>query len=57
VLATKSPEVAQYLQIAMPTTSAQQQQAAPKTEEKREEEKKEGASEEQLAEGLAALFG
>jgi large subunit ribosomal protein L12 len=35
----------------------QQQQAAPKAEEKKEEEKKEGISEEQLAEGLAALFG
>jgi|UniRef100_A0A7J2TZS6 large subunit ribosomal protein L12 len=38
-------------------TAAQQQQAAPKAEEKKEEEKKEGVSEEQLAEGLAALFG
>jgi large subunit ribosomal protein L12 len=35
----------------------QQQQAAPKAEEKKEEEKKEGVSEEQLAEGLSALFG
>ncbi|MEM0026560.1 MAG: 50S ribosomal protein P1 [Ignisphaera sp.] len=32
-------------------------QQAPKAEEKKEEEKKEGVSEEQLAEGLSALFG
>ncbi len=61
ILATKSPELAQTLQISIstpaPAQQQQQQQAAPKAEEKKEEEKKEGISEEQLAEGLAALFG
>lgn len=45
---------------AAPTTVAtpvqQQPQQAPETK-KEEEEKKEGVSEEQLAEGLASLFG
>jgi large subunit ribosomal protein L10 len=60
MLASKSPEIAQFLQISVPTTTAPavaEQKAAPKAEEKKEEEKKEGVSEEQLAEGLAALFG
>jgi len=46
--------------ISVPATTAPavaEQKAAPKAEEKKEEEKKEGVSEEQLAEGLAALFG
>mgnify|MGYP001772712470 CR=1 FL=1 len=46
---------------AMPAAAPAGQQAAaqqaPKAEEKKEEEKKEGVSEEQLAEGLSALFG
>ncbi|MCC6045552.1 MAG: 50S ribosomal protein P1 [Ignisphaera sp.] len=42
---------------ATTTPAAAEQKAAPKAEEKKEEEKKEGVSEEQLAEGLAALFG
>ena len=43
--------------VSAPAQQQQQQQAAPKAEEKKEEEKKEGVSEEQLAEGLSALFG
>uniref|UniRef100_A0A7C4BB77 Large ribosomal subunit protein P1 n=1 Tax=Ignisphaera aggregans TaxID=334771 RepID=A0A7C4BB77_9CREN len=47
--------------VSAPITTATtaQQQATQKAEEKKEEEeeKKEGVSEEQLAEGLAALFG
>ncbi|MCI4436431.1 MAG: 50S ribosomal protein L10 [Ignisphaera sp.] len=60
ILAMKSPELAQGLQISISAPAPaqqQQQQAAPKAEEKKEEEKKEGVSEEQLAEGLSALFG
>jgi large subunit ribosomal protein L10 len=61
MLIAKSPEVAQYLQIAMPIamapTTTEQQTTQKAEERKEEEEKKEGVSEEQLAEGLVALFG
>jgi len=59
VLASKSAELAELLKV-QPITSqvAPQPSAQPeKVEEKKEEEKKETVSEEQLAEGLAALFG
>ncbi|MCI4436494.1 MAG: 50S ribosomal protein P1 [Ignisphaera sp.] len=49
--------VAPTIAPASAPAQQQQQQAAPKAEEKKEEEKKEGVSEEQLAEGLSALFG
>ncbi len=61
VLASKSPDLAQVLQVSVAIApaqpQAQQAAQAPAEEKKEEEEKKEGVSEEQLAEGLAALFG
>ncbi len=58
VLASRSSELAQWLQVsvAIPQPAAQPAEER-KEEEKKEEEKKETVSEEQLAEGLAALFG
>ncbi|MEM0026624.1 MAG: 50S ribosomal protein L10 [Ignisphaera sp.] len=60
-LASRSSELAQQLQLAITAISQASQKAvdqqAPKAEEKKEEEKKEGVSEEQLSEGLSALFG
>ncbi len=56
-IASKSPELAEFLQVqvaAAPQPAAQPEKAE---EKKEEEEKKETVSEEQLAEGLAALFG
>ncbi|MEL9940108.1 MAG: 50S ribosomal protein L10 [Ignisphaera sp.] len=60
ILASKSPDLAQQLQLSITIPQAVQQpeaQQASKAEEKKEEEKKEAVSEEQLAEGLSALFG
>ncbi len=54
--ATVAPAVAPAVVAAGPAP-AQQAAQAPAEEKKEEEEKKEGVSEEQLAEGLAALFG
>ncbi len=58
VIASKSPDLAEFLQVqvaaAAPEPAAQPEKAE---EKKEEEEKKETVSEEQLAEGLAALFG
>ncbi|MDK6028533.1 50S ribosomal protein L10 [Ignisphaera sp. 4213-co] len=57
LLASKSPELAQQLQVSVVQTQTEVQQAQQPQKVEEKEEKKEGVSEEQLAEGLSALFG
>ena len=60
VLASKSTDLAELLKVqptALQTVSQPSAQPEKAEEKKEEEEKKETVSEEQLAEGLAALFG
>ncbi len=60
LVASKSPELASALQIqgvVAPQPEQPKEEEKKVEEKKEEEEKKEGISEEQLAEGLAALFG
>ena len=60
VLASKSTDLAELLKVqptALQTVSQPSAQPEKVEEKKEEEEKKETVSEEQLAEGLAALFG
>jgi len=62
IVAQKAPELGLQVQVAVPTAPAPTAETKPaeekKAEEKREEEeKKEGPSEEEIASGLASLFG
>ena len=61
VLVSKKPELSEFLQVqalpVAPAGGAPAQQPAEEKKEEEEEKKEETVSEEQLAEGLAALFG